>query len=153
LSFLPGFLKYFNIYSNYTYTHSKATIQSRDASSNKPNETEIIRLPGQATHVGNVALAYETSKLLVRIAANFNGKYLSEVGGTADQDLYVNSRLQLDLNASYSINTRFRVFAEFLNLSNQPYESYLGNSDVTAQREFYSWWTRLGLKFDLGGKK
>jgi TonB-dependent receptor len=153
LSFLPGFLKYFNIYSNYTYTHSKATIQSRDASSNKPNATEIIRLPGQAMHVGNVALAYETSKLLVRIAANFNGEYLSEVGGSPDQDLYVNRRLQLDLNASYSINTRFRVFAEFLNLTNQPYESYFGNKDVTAQREFYSWWTRLGLKFDLGGKK
>jgi len=153
LSFLPGFLKYFNIYSNYTYTYSKATIQSREANNTKPDETEEIRLPGQATHVGNLALAYETSKLLIRVAANFNGEYLSEVGGTPDQDLYVSSRVQVDLNASYAVNNRFRLFAEFLNLTNQPFETYLGNKDLKAQREFYSFWMRAGLRFDLSRKK
>jgi TonB-dependent receptor len=153
LSFLPGFLKNLNVYTNYTYTNSEATIQSRDANNSKPDATESIRLPGQATHVGNVALAYETGKLLVRLAANFNGKYLSEVGGSPDQDLYVDDRLQLDFNASYAFDKRFRLFAEVLNLTNQPFETYLGNENVKAQREFYSWWARLGLKFDFNGKK
>jgi TonB-dependent receptor len=153
LSFLPGFLKNINVYTNYTYTYSEARIQSRDANNTKPDETETIRLPGQATHVGNVALAYETGKLLVRLAANFNGKYLSEVGGSPDQDLYVDDRLQLDFNASYAFDKRFRLFAEVLNITNQPFEAYLGNENIKAQREFYSWWARLGLKFDFNGKK
>jgi TonB-dependent receptor len=153
MSFLSGFWKNFNVYANYTYTHSKATIQSRDANNTKPDETESIRLPGQSAHVGNFALAYETPVFLVRLAANFNGKYLSEVGGSADQDLYVKDRLQLDFNASYAINQRFRLFTEILNLTNQPFETFLGNKDVMAQREFYSWWARVGVKFDFKGTK
>jgi TonB-dependent receptor len=153
LSFLPGLLENLNVYTNYTYTSSNANIQSRDANNSKPDETESIRLPGQAAHVGNIALAYETAKVLVRVAANFNGKYLSEVGGSPEEDLYVDDRLQLDFNASYAFNNRFRLFAEVLNLTNQPFEAYLGKSDLKLQREFYSWWARLGLKFDLTAKK
>lgn len=153
LDFLPGILGKLSLYSNYTYTHSRATLQSRNADPDKPEETESLRLPGQATHVGNLALAFESKKLLIRLAANFNGEYLSEIGGQASEDLYVKSRMQLDLSASYVINPRFRLFAEGLNLTNQPFESYMGTKDVITQREFYSWWMRLGLKFDLHAKK
>ena len=153
LSFLPGLLKNLNVYANYTYTNSEAKIQSREADNTKPDKTENIRLPGQASHVGNIALAYETGKLLVRVAANFNGKYLSEVGGNFNEDLYVNNRLQIDLNASYAFDNRFRLFAEVLNLTNQPFETYLGNENIKTQREFYSWWARVGLKFDFKAKK
>lgn len=149
LDFLPGFLNKFSLYTNYTYTHSKANLQSRNANSDKPDEIESIRLPGQATHVGNIALAYESKKLLIRLAANFNGEYLSEIGGEPDEDLYVKSRMQLDASASYVINRHFRLFVEGLNLTNQPFESFLGNKSVVNQREFYSWWMRFGLKFDL----
>ncbi|RYY53525.1 MAG: TonB-dependent receptor, partial [Chitinophagaceae bacterium] len=153
LDFLPGLLGKFNLYTNYTYTHSKANLQSRTADSNQPDVKESLRLPGQASHVGNIALAFESKKLLIRLAANFNGEYLSEIGGEPAEDLYVKSRMQLDLSASYVVNQRFRLFAEGLNLTNQPFETYMGNKDVTNQREFYSWWMRLGLKFDLHGTK
>lgn len=149
LSFLPGFLKNFSLYANYTYTNSEAEIQSRTASSTKPDETEKISLPGQASNVGNLALAYETGKFVIRAAANFNGKYLSEVGPSKGEDLFVESRFQLDFNTSYAIDSRFRIFAEVLNVTNQPFETYLGNPNLKVQREFYSWWARLGLKFDL----
>ncbi|HTF29479.1 MAG TPA: TonB-dependent receptor, partial [Flavitalea sp.] len=153
LDFLPGFMNKLSLYTNYTYTHSRASIQSRQANQNKPGEKEKLRLPGQANHVGNFALAYESKKLVVRIAANFNGEYLSEVGGSPDEDLYVKSRVQLDMNTSYAISGQFRLFLEVLNLTNQPFQTYLGNKNIINQREFYSWWTRLGLKFDLGVKR
>lgn len=89
----------------------------------------------------------------MRLAANFNGEYLTEVGGNASEDLYIKSRMQLDFNASYAINNRFRFFAEALNLTNQPFESYYGSKAVMAQREFYRWWMRFGVKFDLGLSK
>jgi TonB-dependent receptor len=152
LGFLPGVFKNLSIYSNYTYTYSLATIQSRFADGSQPEATEKLRLPGQAEHVGNLALAYESKKFVVRLAANFNGNYLSEVGPTAAEDLYVNSRMQLDVNGSYAFSQTFRLFAEFLNINNQPFEVYLGNKDVVVQREYYSWWARVGLKFDLRQK-
>jgi outer membrane receptor protein involved in Fe transport len=98
-------------------------------------------------------LAYENRKLVIRLAANFNGEYLSEVGGNASEDLYIKSRMQLDMNASYAFSQRFRLFAEALNLTNQPFESFYGSKAVMAQREFYRWWMRLGVKFDLGNNK
>lgn len=149
LDFLPGILGKFSLYANYTYTHSKASLQSREADGSKPDATEELRLPGQASSVGNLALAFESRKFVVRVAANFNGEYLSEIGGEPSEDLYVKSRMQLDMNASYVISPRFRLFVEALNLTNQPFETFLGNKDVISQREFYSWWARFGVKFDL----
>jgi len=153
LGFLPGILKHLSIYTNYTYTYSRATIQSRIADVNKPNETEKLRLPGQANHVGNLSLGYEHKNWIIRVAANFNGEYLSEVGGNSNEDLYVKSRMQLDINASYILNKKFRFFGEFLNITNQPFETFMGNKNVLVQREFYKSWARIGVKFDFKPSK
>jgi TonB-dependent receptor len=139
LTFLPGALNGLSVYTNYTYTKSDATIEDRGE----------IRLPGQAKHVGNFALGYEINRLNVRLAANFNGEYIQEVGEEADDDIFVKDRIQLDATATFTINSRFRVFAEFLNITNQPFEVYQGTEDQYIQREFYSWWSRVGVKFDM----
>jgi len=139
LTFLPGALRGLSVYANYTYTQSNAQIQGRGD----------VRLPGQASHVGNFALGYDLNRLNIRMASNFNGEYLSEVGEEADEDFYVKDRLQLDLTATYTINQKLRVFAEFLNISNQPFEVYQGDKERYVQREFYSWWSRIGVKFDI----
>ena len=65
------------------------------------------------------------------------GEYIQEVGEEAEEDLYVKDRLQLDATATYTINSRFRVFAEFLNITNQPFQVFQGNEDRAIQREFY----------------
>lgn len=145
LSFLPACLKNISVYTNYTFTHSNATIQSRE----EDEGTENIRLPGQAKHVGNVSLGYDVNRLNFRISANFNGAYMSEVGGDASEDLYVADRMQLDATATMTLTPKLRIFTEFLNITNQPFEVYQGSEDFYIQREFYAWWTRLGLKLDL----
>jgi TonB-dependent receptor len=145
LTFLPGFLKGFSVYANYTYTSSKATIQSRT----EDTGTEEIRLPGQAKNVGNLSLAYDLGRFNIRVSSNFNGEYMSEVGEDASEDIYVNDRLQVDATAMFTISPKFRVFAEFLNITNQPFEVYQGTENQFIQREFYSWWSRIGVKFDF----
>ncbi len=144
LDFLPGFFKKVGLYLNYTYTNSDAQFQRTDDS-----RLEDIRLPGQASHVGNFSLAYNDKKFSLRGALNLNGSYLDEIGASAINDIYVNSRLQLDVTAGYRISENWRVFAEFINLTNQPFELYSGEPENLIQREFYSWWTRVGVKFDL----
>lgn len=144
LTTLPGFLKGFNVYANYTFTSSNAEIQSRTDAG-----TESIRLPGQAKHVGNLALGYDLGRFDIRISSNFNGEYITELGEDASEDFYVKNRVQVDATAMYAINNKLRVFAEFLNITNQPFEVYQGSADHYVQREFYSWWTRVGIKFDF----
>lgn len=139
MTFLPGLLKGLSIYSNYTFTNSDAEIQGRGE----------IRLPGQAKHVGNFALGYDISRFNIRLAANFNGEYIQEVGEDPEDDLFVKDRMQFDATATFTINSRFRVFAEFLNITNQPFEVYQETESQLIQREFYSWWSRVGVKFDL----
>ncbi len=145
LAFLPGFLKGFSIYSNYTFTNSNANIQSRE----NDNQEEEIRLPGQAKHVGNFSIGYDLKRFNFRVSANFNGEYISEIGEDVDEDVYVKDRVQFDATATVTITPKLRFFAEFLNITNQPFEVYQGTEDRYIQREFYSWWTRVGLKFDF----
>lgn len=139
------FIKGVSVYANYTLTSSRANIQSRE----DIGTTEKIRLPGQAQHVGNLSLAYDFKKFNIRLSANFNGEYLTEVGSEKSEDLYVRDRVQIDGSASYTVSNKFRIFAEFLNMTNQPFEVFQGSEDRYIQREFYSWWTRLGVKFDF----
>lgn len=148
LSFLPGVLKNFSLYLNYTYAHSAATLQSRSADAADPNATEKLRLPGQATHVGNLSLAFERKKFNARVSFNFNGEYLSEVGGTKEEDIFVKDRVQVDFSAGYAFNKHWRLFAEVLNITNQPFERYMATKDQLIQREYYQQWGRFGVKFD-----
>jgi len=145
LTFLPGFLKGLSVYANYTFTNSIAKIQSRE----DVDQTEKIRLPGQANHVGNFSLAYDVKRFNIRMSANFNGEYISEIGESVDEDLFVKDRVQLDATATVTITPKLRFFAEFLNITNQAFEVYQGTEDHYIQREFYSWWTRVGLKLDF----
>lgn len=145
LLFLPGKLSGLSVYANYTFTNSSATIQSRE----NVDQTEEIRLPGQAKHVGNFSLGYDLGRFNVRLSSNFNGEYITELGGEASEDLFVKDRIQLDASATFTINPKLRVFAEFLNITNQPFEVYQGQETRYIQREFYSWWTRVGVKFDF----
>jgi len=145
LTFLPGVLNGLSIYANYTFTNSNAEIQSRSDASG----VESIRLPGQARNVGNFSLGYDKGRFNVRLSSNFNGEYITEVGGDASEDLYVKDRLQFDASATVTITPKLRFFAEFLNITNQPFEVYQGKEEQYIQREFYSWWTRVGLKFDF----
>ena len=149
LNFLPGFLSGFSIYLNYTYTHSASKIQSRNPSDAGTDNTETIKLPGQATNVGNASLAYQSKKINIRLSMNFNGEYIDEIGGTPEEDIYINDRMQLDLSASYFATDRVTIFAEFLNLTNQPFEAYQGDENTVIQREYYRSWSRLGVKIDL----
>ena len=145
LTFLPGFLAGLGVYANYTYTASDAQLENRL----EVGETETINLPGQAAHVGNFSLSYNLKGFTARVSANYTGNYIDELGEDAGEDIFINKRMQLDATANYRLNSNFNVFAEFLNLTNAPFEAYIGDESQFIQREFYSWWSRMGIKFNF----
>jgi len=112
-------------------------------------ENETIDLPGQASHVGNFSLSYDIGGFNTRLSANYHGSYINELGEEPAEDEIVNERLQIDWTASYRIKRNFNVFAEFLNINDAPFELAQGNENNIIQREFYSWWSRVGLKVNF----
>ncbi|NCU03429.1 MAG: TonB-dependent receptor, partial [Chitinophagaceae bacterium] len=151
LDFLPGFWKGFGIYTNYTYTHSRAT-GIYDGSGNLIRNN--VKLPGAAPHIFNASLSYENKKLVVRLSGNFTSSYVDDsddAGYNQDAfyDRYYGSQFFLDANASYAFTKKLRVFAEANNLTNQPLRYFQGVKERTAQVEYYGARFNAGIKFDL----
>jgi TonB-dependent receptor len=138
LTFLPGFLKNLVLTSNYTYTHSKAI------SDEKRGE---LRLPGQADNTGNVALAYVTKKFTIQGSANYNGKFITALGSNKEEDLWVDARWQIDVNANYKITDRWMIYAEGVNILNTSAFTYMGNSSRVYELEYTGAFTRIGMNY------
>lgn len=142
LDFLPGFWKGFGLYFNYTFTESATTgIEGR--------ENEDIRLPGTAKNMFNISLSYETSELVIRASLNHASDYIDGIAGKAFADIYYDKQTFLDVNASYAITNKWRIFTEINNLTNQPLRYYQGIRERTIQEEFYNVRFNFGIKFDV----
>ena len=151
LDFLPGFWKGFGIYTNYTYTSSKAK-GIYDGSGTLIREN--VTLPGTAPHMFNGSLSYENKKVVLRLSANYTAAYVDDsddAGYNEDSffDRYYDKQFFLDFNGSFAFNKKLRLFAEVNNLTNQPLRYYQGEKSRTAQVEYYGPRMNFGLKFDL----
>jgi TonB-dependent receptor len=138
LRFLPGPLAGLGVYANYTFTDSEATFPDRSEG--------ISTLPGQSQHVGNLALWFERWGFSGRASWNFHGRYISEVGEDAAEDVYYDDHIQLDLSFSQTVSRRLRLFADFNNLTNAPLRYYVGVTSRPQQEEYYRWWSTFGVK-------
>ncbi|WP_439487596.1 TonB-dependent receptor [Algoriphagus sp.] len=134
--------KGFGIYLNYTYTKS-----STDGVEGRENDS--IELPGTADNMFNASLSYENKRLVMRVSLNYASDYLDELGGESFEDRYYDKQTFLDVNASYAITPKWRVFLEGNNLTNQPLRYYQGIRSRTMQAEYYNARFNFGLKFDL----
>lgn len=142
-TFLPGFADGFGVYLNYTHNEAFNTeIFERDMEN---------RIPGMAADVGNVALTYEKYGLTARLAFNFSGEALAEIGEMEDssQDVWVDNYSQLDFSAGYEISKGLEVFFEMSNILNSAYREFYGNRDITYQLEYAYWMLNVGAKWTL----
>ncbi|MFI2741374.1 TonB-dependent receptor [Zhouia sp. PK063] len=145
LDFLPGFLKNFGVYLNYTYLKSEAKgIRNEDG-----EERKGLDLPGTSPNMFNGSLGYTGKRFTARISANYSDAYLDEVVDSDFTDVYYDEQFFVDINASFSINKHFRIYADLTNLTNQPLRYYQGSRDYTKQLEYYGRRLNLGLKYDL----
>ncbi len=139
LTFLPGALSGLGVYANYTWTDSKADIVGRGSDN---------RLPGQAEHTANLSLSYEKAGFNGRVAWNFFGDYIDEVGEEAIEDRIHDTHSQWDLSAAYEITRRAQLFLEVINLTDECFCFYRGDRRHPEQKEWYSRWGHLGIKLN-----
>lgn len=140
LNFLPGFLGNTTFYGNYTYTNS-----STDGVEGRTD----LPLVGANENMFNASLAYESKDFFLRASLNYAGESLDEVGGSEFEDRWYDEQTFVDLNATYSVNDRVRIFAEAKNLTNQPLRYYQGLANRTMQLEYYDINWNFGIKIDL----
>lgn len=143
-TFMPKPFDGLGVYANYTYVNSDAVLPNEDIG--EPGRDSI--LPGQAKNIANFALFYERFGFSGRGSLHYRDKYLSEVAGSPEFDLFVGDHLQFDFSASQRITKNVRVFAEFININNRPFKSYEGVSNRIRQDERYKWWSTFGVKVD-----
>ena len=139
LKFLPAPFDGLGFYGNYTFTTSDATL---------PGGREA-QFAGQPDNVFNLALSYEKGGFSGQISLNYHDKYVLEYGEEAVEDLFVNTHLQLDVSASYMITSNLNIFGELVNLTNEPYRTYMGNTERPFQLEYYKPWGRFGLRYSF----
>jgi TonB-dependent receptor len=142
LRFLPSPLDGFGVYFNWTFANSSAKLFEREDLEN--------RLPGQAESLGNFAVSYEKYGFSGRLSFNYHSDYLDQVDlGGPEGDEFIDKHFQMDLYLSQRIARNWRLYAEFINLNNEPWRVYIGERNRPIQEEYYSWWATFGLKWDL----
>jgi TonB-dependent receptor len=116
LRFLPAPLDNLSVQTNLTFSDSEADY-------GQGIKADFI---GQSKMLGNVALTYEDRRFLVRVAVNFRDERLRE-----DEDVSLNNTLiwiddsvQVDLTMAYKINRNWELFAEVVNLTNEPFRVF-----------------------------
>lgn len=149
LTKLPAPFDGLGVMANVTFLNSDAIYPTRPG--------EKVPFIGQSDTTGNVGLSYEKAGLFVRLAMNFRSERLREdepLGGEAWQDLYVDDFKQLDLTARYRVSQHWEVFAEVLNLTNEPFRVFLKSPGANqgarlGQFEEYGWSANFGVRWKL----
>ncbi len=147
LDFLPGVLSGLGVYLNYTYVDSQSSFEFLDEDSGEMRVRDDVPFIGQSDHIWNAALSYDKGGFSSRVALNYNSKSILSFSDDPSQDFFVDERYQLDINASQKINDHLTVFAEFVNLTNDPNVEYQSIRSQVTNYEIYDWSARFGVNF------
>lgn len=148
LDFLPGFLRYFGVYANYTFNESEVSgldIEGR--------EDEKLPLLGTARHSGNLSLSFDSRRFTARVAFNYQSESLDAGEGGYNEDAFfdrwADRRTDIDANATVQLTGSSRFFIEANNLNNRPLRYFQGVRGRLMQDEFYGRRIQTGIKVDF----
>lgn len=147
LTFLPGFLKNLVFTGNYTYVHSNAEVERMSDDAVGESVKDKLRLPGQAAHTANLALAYSCKRFTLQASYNYIGEYIQSLGANADMDVWLQGRWQLDLNGSVQLYKGLSFYIEAQNVLNSKKFQYMGNSSRVYELRYSGAVARCGLTY------
>ncbi len=138
--FLPSPFDGFGVNLNYTVTDSSVSVFGR---------ADKLPFFKQSDSVGNIALFFEKYGWEARVALSHNDDFLDAVGASSATDIYVRGRRPIDAKVSYRVNRNFKIFGEFLNLTEEPLREFTGVRSRENDFEIYQWKARFGINFNL----
>lgn len=138
--FLPSPLDGLGMNVNFTATDSSVSVFGR---------ADKLPFFKQSDQVANVALFYEKYGWEARVAWSYSDDYLDAVGSGRETDIYIRGRAPIDAKVSYRVTRNFKVFGEFINLTEEPLREYTGVRRRENDYEIYQWKARFGVNFNL----
>ncbi len=142
---LPAPFNALGVMANYTRTSSEARYPTR------PGET--LDFIGQSREIGNLALTFERGSFFLRAALNFRTPRLREdepLGGDAATDRWVDDHKQVDVSLNYRLGRSWELYAELLNLTDEPFRVYFGKNGARfVQLEEYGVSANFGVRWKL----
>lgn len=136
LDFLPGILRNFSVYANFTHNWVD----------NKDNE---YKLSGTAEDILNTSLAYDNKRFSARISYNYTSDFLTSNGQTEQYDVYYDKVSYLDANIDIFITKKLVLFASANNLLNEVQRTYQWKPEYTYSSLENGTRIQAGLKFNI----
>jgi TonB-dependent receptor len=151
---LPGMFSGLGLSANYSYTNSEA--------SGLPGRSDSPRLVRQAPHTWNISPTFDRGRLSIRVGMTYNASSIFQyqyqdgtdgsdvtAGGLKgpNGDTYIYPHFQIDAQGSFRLNHGFTVMAYGLNLNNEVFGFYNGQSQYLIQREYYGPTFAFGLRW------
>jgi TonB-dependent receptor len=151
---LPGLLGGLGLSANYSWTDS--------AASGLPGRSDSPALLRQAPNTWNLSPTFDRGRLSIRVGMTYNGasiysyQYQDGTGGSTptpgglhgpNGDTYLYPHFQFDVQGSYQLKYGFTVMAYGLNLTNEVFGFYNGQSQYLIQREYYGPTFAFGMRW------
>jgi TonB-dependent receptor len=141
LTMLPSPFNGLGFSVNYTLTDSEEKLFSR------PNET--LPFAKQADRIYNVALFYEKYRWQARVAYTYTGDFIKAFGSDINSDQYQAERKIIDAKVSFRLTKHLSVFADIINLGEEPLDEYAGYPNRNGATEAYWWTANFGINWQL----
>jgi len=122
---------------NYTYVDSEADTGSRE-----------IALPKQSANIANVVLGYDKHGVDLRIAMKYRDRYIDELDEPG-LDRYTDDHLQWDITAKYRFSDSWQVYAEIMNIGDEPEFYYAGNTNRALQYDEFGTTSAIGIQYNF----
>jgi TonB-dependent receptor len=139
---LPPPFDGFGVYANLTLTESESTLGGS-------RQGEKVPFLNQSKRLANLALSYEKHGFFARLSLSHRSRYLALIGASTSGDQYVEDHTQIDFSTNYKISPRYTVYAEILNIANEPYSAVYNVTEGLRKAEFYSWSANVGVKLNF----
>jgi TonB-dependent receptor len=141
LYFLPKPFGNFGVSTSATFTESDAKYPSR------PNE----KLPtfGFSDYIFSSSLEYVQGRFRGSVSYRYRSDYLSALGESANSDDIFAAREQVDIELSYRLGKKFRLFASGDNLTSRPQVSYFAYPENVEDNSQFGWRATFGAEYSF----
>jgi TonB-dependent receptor len=154
LAFLPGLLRHFGLYANYTYIQADYETAAREGT---------LRVPGHSPHTVNAALFYAGGRFAAQAVWHWSDEILYDYSisqtmapsvsttGPVHLDQYQNGWSDLSVSGTFRISPNFHFWADVSNLLTPEYVRYLDSREsypVSVQSRTGRSFT-MGIRYDL----
>jgi len=133
--FLPSPFDGLLLSANYTWVDSDAEVDGRD-----------IPLPAQSDNLAGLVIGYDKYGIDLRLAMKYRDRYLDELV-EEDLDRYTDEHTQWDFSGKYHVTDNWMVFAEVVNITDEPALYYAGTRSRPLQYDEFGRSYVLGVQY------